>query len=198
MNDGELDMRMDTDGGRTAADIVNTCPEKKLAEIIFNYGEERHANRIASAIVANRPITRTLQLAEIIKSSVPSGYGKTGGHPAKRTFQAIRIATNNELENIEKFLAGAIGVLKDGGRLATISFHSLEDRIVKQKFKFESTECVCDKNIPQCVCGHSAGIKIITKKPIEPTEDEIRANNRSASAKLRVIEKIKGGNNDRS
>ena len=193
MHDGELDMRMDTDGGHTAADIVNDYPEKKLADIIFNYGEERYANRIAQAIVANRPITRTLQLSDIIKDAVPSGYGKTGGHPAKRTFQAIRIAVNNELDNIEKFLAGALSVLKPKGRLAVITFHSLEDRIVKQKFKLEAAYCICDKDMPQCVCGHQASVKIITKKPIEPAEDEIKNNPRSGSAKLRVAEKIKGG-----
>jgi 16S rRNA (cytosine1402-N4)-methyltransferase len=193
MNDGELDMRMDTDGGHTAADIVNNYPEKKLAEIIFDYGEERYANRIASSIVANRPIMRTAQLAEIIKNAVPSGYGKTGGHPAKRTFQALRIAVNNELDSIDKFLTGALSSLKVGGRLAVITFHSLEDRIVKQKFKTESADCICDRNIPQCVCGHKAGIKLITKKPITPNDEEIRQNPRSSSAKLRVAEKIKGG-----
>jgi 16S rRNA (cytosine1402-N4)-methyltransferase len=190
MNDGELDMRMDTEHGHTAGDIVNSYPEKKLAEIIYNYGEERYANRIASSIVANRPITRTVQLAEIIKNAVPSGYGKTGGHPAKRTFQAIRIAVNNELDSIEKFLTGALSVLKVGGRLAVITFHSLEDRIVKQKFKLESSDCICDKNFPQCVCGHTASIKLINKKPITPSDDEVRQNPRSGSAKLRVAEKI--------
>ena len=190
MNDGVLDMRMDTASGRTAADIVNTYPEKKLAEIIYNYGEERYANRIAQEIAANRPVMRTLQLAEIIKNAVPAGCGKTGGHPAKRTFQAIRIAVNNELENIEKFLSGALSVLKDKGRLAVITFHSLEDRIVKQKFKLEASDCICDKNMPQCICGHKAGVNIITKKPIEPNEEEIAVNPRSGSAKLRVAEKI--------
>jgi 16S rRNA (cytosine1402-N4)-methyltransferase len=134
MRDADLDMRMDTEDGHTAADIVTEYPEKKLADIIFRFGEERYANRIASAIVANRPVTRTLQLAEIIKAAVPAGYGKTGGHPAKRTFQSIRIAVNRELESIEKFLPAAVAALKKGGRLAVITFHSLEDRIVKQAF----------------------------------------------------------------
>jgi 16S rRNA (cytosine1402-N4)-methyltransferase len=191
MHDGALDMRMDASAGRTAGDIVNTYPEKKLAEIIYNYGEERYANRIAQEIAANRPITRTLQLAEIIKGAVPAGYGKTGGHPAKRTFQALRIAVNNELESIEKFLPAALGVLKDKGRLAVITFHSLEDRIVKQQFKLEAADCICNKDMPQCVCGHKANIKIITKKPIEPSKEEIAGNPRSGSAKLRVAEKIR-------
>jgi 16S rRNA (cytosine1402-N4)-methyltransferase len=190
MNDGPLDMRMDRDQKITADDVVNRYDEKKLANIIYTYGEERYSRRIAAAIVKNRPITMTLRLAEIIKSAVPQSYGKTGGHPAKRTFQAIRIEVNQELLSIEKFLDGAIKCLKPGGRLAVIAFHSLEDRIVKQKFRLEATDCICRPKIIQCVCGHKASVKLLTKKPIYPTIKEIESNPRSASAKLRIVAKL--------
>lgn len=185
--DAPLDMRMDTDATKTADDVVNGYPEGKLADLIFNYGEERYAKRIAAAIVAHRPIRSTGQLSEVITKAVPAGYGKTGGHPAKRTFQAIRIEVNQELESIKRFLDGAIKMLKPGGRLAVISFHSLEDRLVKQKFKLEATDCLCPPKTPQCICGHHASIKLLTKKPICPTIEEIKSNPRSASAKLRVV-----------
>ena len=185
--DAPLDMRMDTDANKTAADIVNGYPEGKLADVIFNYGEERYAKRIAAAIVAHRPIRSTGHLVEVITNAVPAGYGKTGGHPAKRTFQAIRIEVNQELDSIKRFLDGAIKMLKPGGRLAVISFHSLEDRLVKQKFKLEATDCLCPPKTPQCICGHKASIKLLTKKPICPTIEEIKNNPRSASAKLRVV-----------
>ncbi len=187
--DAPLDMRMDTDSGKTAFDIVNGYTESKLADIIWQYGEERYSRRIASSIVASRPINTTLELSEIISNAVPSGYGKTGGHPAKRTFQAIRIEVNQELESIKKFLQGAINCLNKNGRLAVISFHSLEDRIVKQKFKLESTDCICPPKIPQCICGHISSIKVLTKKPICPIIKELQENPRSASAKLRIISK---------
>jgi 16S rRNA (cytosine1402-N4)-methyltransferase len=131
-----------------------------------------------------------LELAELIKDAVPAGYGKTGGHPAKRTFQAIRIAVYRELESVENFLPAAAAALKKGGRLAVITFHSLEDRIVKQAFKEMAADCICDKNIPECVCGHRAIVKLITKKPITPTEEEIKSNPRSSSAKLRIVEAL--------
>jgi 16S rRNA (cytosine1402-N4)-methyltransferase len=185
--DAPLDMRMDTDQDITAADIVNGYSAAKLADIIFNYGEERYSRRIADAIVKSRPIKTTLQLAEIISAAVPAGYGKTGGHPAKRTFQAIRIEVNQELESIRKFLTEAINCLRPSGRLAVITFHSLEDRIVKWKFKAEAADCLCPPDIPQCVCGHKATVKLLTKKPIIPTIKEVKNNPRSASAKLRIV-----------
>lgn len=188
--DAPLDMRMDTDESRTADTVVNSYPEGKLADIIWEYGEERYARRIAAAIVASRPIKSTGHLVEVIKNAVPSGYGKTGGHPAKRTFQAIRIEVNQELESIQKFLDGAIQMLKPNGRLAVISFHSLEDRIVKQTFKRAATDCVCPPKIPQCICHHQATVKLLTKKPICPTIEETISNPRSSSAKLRVICKL--------
>lgn len=185
--DAPLDMRMDTDGSLTADTVVNHYPEGRLADLIFAYGEERYAKRIAAAIVAHRPIRSTGHLSEVITNAVPSGYGKTGGHPAKRTFQAIRIEVNQELASIKQFLDGAIQMLKPGGRLAVISFHSLEDRLVKQKFKLEATDCICPPKTPQCICGHRASIKLLTKKPICPTIEETKTNPRSASAKLRVV-----------
>ncbi len=188
--DAPLDMRMDTDETRTADSVVNGYPEGRLADLIWNYGEERYARRIAAAIVAARPIKSTGHLVDVIKNAVPSGYGKTGGHPAKRTFQAIRIEVNQELESIQKFLDGAIEMLKPNGRLAVISFHSLEDRIVKQTFKRAATDCLCPPKIPQCICQHRASVKLLTKKPICPTIEETRFNPRSSSAKLRVICKL--------
>ena len=188
--DAPLDMRMDTDENKTADTVVNHYPEGKLADIIWQYGEERYSRRIAAAIVTARPIRSTGHLVEVIKNAVPSGYGKTGGHPAKRTFQAIRIEVNQELESIQKFLDGAIEMLKPDGRLAVISFHSLEDRIVKQTFKLAATDCVCPPKIPQCICQHKATVKLLTKKPICPTIEETISNPRSTSAKLRVICKL--------
>ena len=188
--DAPLDMRMDTDAELTAEEVVNGYSVKHLTDIISKYGEERYAGRIASAIVSARPIRSTGHLTQVITNAVPAGYGKTGGHPAKRTFQAIRIEVNQELGSIEKFIDGALAVLKPQGRLAVISFHSLEDRIVKQKFKLAATECICPPKIPQCICGHHATIKLLTKKPICPTIQETKSNPRSASAKLRIIEKL--------
>ena len=188
--DAPLDMRMDTDETKTADTVVNHYPEGKLADIIWQYGEERYSRRIAAAIVAARPIRSTGHLVEVIKNAVPSGYGKTGGHPAKRTFQAIRIEVNQELESIQKFLDGALEMLKPDGRLAVISFHSLEDRIVKQTFKRAATDCICSPKIPQCICQHKATVKLLTKKPICPTIEETISNPRSTSAKLRVICKL--------
>ena len=190
VHDAPLDMRMDTDARLTADTVVNGYPEKKLADVIFNYGEERYSRRIAAAIVAHRPIRTTGQLSQVIAAAVPSGYGRTGGHPAKRTFQAIRMEVNQELKSIEQFLDGAIKVLKPAGRLAVITFHSLEDRLVKQKFKTEATDCLCPPKIPQCICGHRASIKLLTKKIICPTIEETKINPRSSSAKLRVIGKL--------
>jgi len=188
--DGELDMRMDRTGKLTAYHVVNMYPADKLFTIIRDFGEERYARRITEAITKARPVKTTLELAEIIKSAVPGSYFKTGGHPAKRTFQAIRIEVNNELVALEKFVKDGVKLLKKGGRIAIITFHSLEDRIVKQTLKTLAADCLCPPRTPFCICGHRASVKILTKKPIEPTEAEQKSNSRSHSAKLRVAEKI--------
>jgi len=190
MTDAPLDMRMDRDADLSAYHVVNLYAPERLFRLIRDFGEERYARRITENIVASRPINTTLELAEVIKASVPGNYYKTGGHPAKRTFQAIRIEVNNELGSIEKFIRGGVARLNKGGRIALISFHSLEDRIVKQTFKQLASECLCPPRTPICICGHKATLKILTKKPIEPTEAELKQNPRSHSAKLRVAEKI--------
>jgi 16S rRNA (cytosine1402-N4)-methyltransferase len=190
MTDAPLDMRMDTTQELTAYNVVNQYPAERLLTIIRGLGEERYARRITEGIIKARPIKTTLELAEVCKSAVPGNYYKTGGHPAKRTFQAIRIHVNNELDIIEKFIKDSTDKLAKGGRIAIISFHSLEDRIVKQTFKTLATNCICPPRIPMCICGHKATLKILTKKPIEPTEAEIKTNPRSHSAKLRVAERI--------
>jgi len=191
MADAPLDMRMDQKRGIVSAHhVVNVYPVDRLFAIIRDYGEERYARRIAEAIAKRRPIRTTLELAEVIKAAVPGSYYQTGGHPAKRTFQAIRIQVNGELDVIEKFIRDSAARLQKGGRIAVISFHSLEDRIVKHTFKTLATDCLCPPRAPICICGHKAAIKILTKKPIEPSEAESRANPRSHSAKLRVAEKI--------
>jgi 16S rRNA (cytosine1402-N4)-methyltransferase len=189
--DGPLDMRMNPGSGESAADLVNSLPEGELANLIFRYGEEPSSRRIAKAIVQARPIYRTGQLAQIIAGAVPRKAGKQAGkkiHPATRTFQALRIAVNDELEALERALPQALGLLKPGGRLAVISFHSLEDRIIKQYFKQEAQDCICPPEQPICTCRHKSIITIITKKPITPSLAEIDANPRARSAKLRVVE----------
>ena len=190
MTDGPLDMRMNPDQKFTAADLVNNAKESYLKFIIKEYGEERFAGRIASAIVSSRPFNSTLQLSKVIENSVPGAYYRTGGHPAKRTFQALRIEVNKELEALESFLHKAVDALNPGGRLAVISFHSLEDRIVKQTFKHYASSCLCPPKSPQCICGHKAKLKIITKKPITASKEELKINPRASSAKLRVAEKL--------
>lgn len=190
--DGPLDMRMDDTGGDTAADLVNHLGETELADLIYQYGEERYSRRIARAIVKARPIRRTNQLVEIIQKAVPfaGGKGKARIHPATRTFQALRIAVNDELGALERALPQAIELLKPGGRLAVISFHSLEDRIVKQYFRREAQDCICPPDQPVCTCRHKATVRIITKRPIMPSLAEVNANPRARSAKLRVVESI--------
>jgi 16S rRNA (cytosine1402-N4)-methyltransferase len=185
--EGNLDMRFDPSNPLTAAYLVNGTPEGELAELLFTYGEERHSRLIAKAIVAARPITNSLQLARII-TSVSNPHGKI--HPATRTFQALRIVVNDELNSIENVLPQAILALVSGGRLAVISFHSLEDKIVKNYIKKESIDCVCPPRQPICNCGHKALIKVVNKHPIQPNDQEVMFNPRSRSAKLRVIEKI--------
>ncbi len=191
-NDAPLDMRMSKEG-ISAADLVNSLDVQELTRIFRDYGEEKFAYKIAQKIVNEREngrIETTLELAEIISNSVPAAY-KRNGHPARRCFQALRIAVNGELECIEKTLIDAFEHLNIGGRIAVITFHSLEDRIVKRCFAELCKGCVCPPDIPVCVCGRTPRGKLVSRKPIEPTEEEIKNNQRSRSAKLRVIEKIK-------
>ena len=192
MHDAPLDMRMDTDSPLSAYEVVNEYTEQKLKEIIYEYGEERFAPRIASAICKRREsesIKTTGELTDIIKSAIPATARADGPHPAKRTFQAIRIEVNAELDAIKPLIEAAAKNLSAGGRIAIISFHSLEDRIVKQTYRSLATGCTCPKDFPVCVCGKKPLIKEITKKPILPTVGELEYNPRARSAKLRVAEK---------
>ncbi len=186
-HDAPLDMRFDPASLTTAADLVNTLPGDELADLIYRFGEERASRRIARAILKARPLQTTRQLAAVIDGVLPR---KGRIHPATRTFQALRIAVNEELERVENVLPQAVAALKSGGRLAIISFQSLEDRIVKTYFRRESRDCVCPPKQPVCACGHKATLKIISRKPIIPGEAEITANPRARSAKLRVAEKL--------
>jgi 16S rRNA (cytosine1402-N4)-methyltransferase len=185
--DGPLDMRMNPEADLTADDLVNGLAEVELSRIIYEYGEERHARRIARAISTQRPICSTRELASLIERLLGHG-GRI--HPATRTFQALRIAVNHELESLEAALPQAIHLLAPGGHLVVIAFHSLEDRIVKQFMQQESRDCICPPRIPKCVCGHRATLRRVTKKPIRPSEDEIRNNPRSRSARMRVAERL--------
>lgn len=190
--DAPLDMRMDVRNAYTAADIVNDYEEMQLFRIIRDYGEDRFAKNIAKHIVAYRQkkrIETTFELVEIIKASIPMRLQMTSGHPAKRTFQAIRIELNKELEVLKDSLSMMVDRLKPNGRLSIITFHSLEDRIVKNMFKEWEDPCTCPKNFPVCVCGNISFGKVVTKKPILPSESELSQNSRSKSAKLRVFEK---------
>lgn len=191
--DAKLDMRMDRSKAFSAYELVNTYAEEELERVIRDYGEEKFAKSIARHIAKARedkPITTTKELEKIILSSVPRYRGQDGKSNVQRTFQAIRIEVNGELDALSEFIVKAVNKLKSGGRLEIISFHSLEDRIVKQKFKELATGCICPPDFPICVCGHKATVKIITKHPVEATEAELKINSRSASAKLRVIEKL--------
>ncbi|MBR1813473.1 MAG: 16S rRNA (cytosine(1402)-N(4))-methyltransferase RsmH [Lachnospiraceae bacterium] len=190
--DAPLDMRMDQRESLTAADIVNGYSEKELARLIYDYGEDPAARSIARHIVRHRekkPITTTLELADIVRESVPPKVRMTGGHPAKRTFQAIRIACNRELEVLENTLGSMIEALTPGGRIAVITFHSLEDRIVKNAFKTAENPCICPPDFPVCVCGRKSKGRVVTRKPILPSEEELAVNSRSSSAKLRIFER---------
>lgn len=192
MNDAPLDMRMDQNSGFTAGDVVNTYSEKELAKIIRDYGEERWATRIAAFVVRARKeknIETTGELVQIIKNAIPASARRDGPHPAKRTFQAIRIEVNDELGQLKRAVADFIDVLAPGGRLAIITFHSLEDRIVKEAFNKRANPCTCPPELPVCVCGKVADVKKITKKPVTPGDEETETNPRSRSAKLRVLEK---------
>lgn len=187
-DDGPLDMRFDQRGGLTAADILNTWDEEEIADIIFRYGEDHFSRRIARAIVAARPLGSTKVLAEIVSRAIPGGH-REKIHPATRTFQALRIAVNDELAQLEAALPVAIDLLRPGGRLAVISFHSLEDRIVKNTLRTEASDCICPPEQPICTCDHEARIRLITRKPIVASESETARNPRSRSARLRVGEK---------
>ena len=186
--DGPLDMRFDPGQLVTAADIVNTLPEGELAHLLESYGEERYGRRIAHSIVRERPVTTTLELAQIVERAVPGMRGRI--HPATRAFQALRIAVNHELDNLEMALAQAVDLLGFDGRLVVISYHSLEDRIVKQFMQRESRDCICPPQTPRCICGHKASLRLINKKVITPSPAEIKLNPRSRSARLRAAERI--------
>lgn len=193
MHDAELDMRMNTDSPLTAYKVVNEYTENELKRIIYDYGEERFAPKIASAICKQRSLSdikTTFELADIIKGAIPKAARIDGPHPAKRTFQAIRIEVNRELDVIEPLIKAAASLLNSSGRIAVISFHSLEDRLVKQSFRSLSSGCTCPRDFPVCVCGKKPTVNDITKKPILPTSEEIEKNPRSRSAKLRICEKI--------
>lgn len=192
MKDAPLDMRMDKTSPFSAYDVVNRYSEKELERVIREYGEEKWASRIAKFIVEERKkgdIKTTSQLVEIIKKAIPASARRTGPHPAKRTFQAIRIEVNEELKDLDKALEDMVEVLRGKGRIAVITFHSLEDRIVKNTFKKLENPCTCPPGLP-CTCGKQPVIKIITKKPILPSKEEVEENPRSRSAKLRVAEKL--------
>ena len=193
MHDAPLDMRMDRSGGLTAYEVVNTWPEAELKRILYTYGEERYAPRIAAAIEkrrAEKPIETTLELAEIIRGAMPPQALREKQHPAKRSFQAIRIAVNDELAAVEQMLTAAVDRLNPGGRLAVITFHSLEDRIVKSAFQAAAQGCTCPKEFPVCVCGKTPKVRILTRHPIVADEAELAENPRARSAKLRVAERI--------
>lgn len=193
MTDAPLDMRMDKTAALSAYEVVNGWEEERIKKILYEYGEERYAPRIAAAIVrqrAVRPIATTLELVDVIRQAMPAAGLREKQHPAKRTFQAIRIAVNDELSAIFEMLSGAADRLNPGGRLCVISFHSLEDRIVKNAFASREHGCTCPKDFPVCVCGFQQTLKTITKKPIVPDARELEINPRSRSAKLRIAERV--------
>ena len=193
LHEGRLDMRMDRRQKLSAYEVVNTHPKEKLVEILYKYGEESNAKNIVQKIIEAReksPIETTMELKNIVESAFPKKviYGKGG--VSKQTFQAIRIEVNGELEGLEQALQNLVDLLGKGGRMAVISFHSLEDRIVKNLFKNLSTDCICPPKTPVCICGHKASVKLINKKPITASKEELEFNPRSSSAKLRIIEKL--------
>ncbi|MCL2588522.1 MAG: 16S rRNA (cytosine(1402)-N(4))-methyltransferase RsmH [Oscillospiraceae bacterium] len=193
MQDAPLDMRMDQSAALTAYEVVNSWSEAELKRILFAYGEERYAPRIAKAVVANREaaaIETTGQLVDVIKSAMPASALREKGHPAKRSFQAIRIAVNDELGAVEDMLESAVERLKPGGRLAVISFHSLEDRLVKNAISRREKGCTCPRDFPVCVCGFQPTLRAVTRKATQPSDEETEQNPRARSAKLRVAERI--------
>jgi 16S rRNA (cytosine1402-N4)-methyltransferase len=193
MHDGPLDMRMDTDCDFDASNIVNDSSELELTRILKDYGEEKWAARIAKFIIEERKngrIDTTFKLVDIIKRAIPAAARREGGHPAKRTFQALRIAVNDELEVLEQAVKNAADILKPGGRLVVITFHSLEDRIVKIAFNNMEKPCTCPPKLPVCVCGKEPLLKVITRKPVTAGDEELETNTRSKSAKLRAAERV--------
>ncbi len=193
MQDAPLDMRMNRDNSFSAYDVVNTYSSDELFKVIKDYGEEKFARRIANFIVerrAEKPIETTLELVDIIKDAIPAKARREGPHPAKRTFQAIRIEVNGELRILNKAIEDGVNRLSKGGRMAIITFHSLEDRIVKLKFRELADPCTCPKEFPMCVCGKKPLVKLVSRKAINPSKEEVEENPRSRSAKLRVIERI--------
>ena len=193
MHDGPLDMRMDADRDYNASDIVNNASEQELIRIISDYGEEKWAVRIAKFIIEERKngrIETTFKLVDIIKRAIPAAARREGGHPAKRTFQALRIAVNDELEVLEQAVKDAVDILKPGGRLVVITFHSLEDRIVKTVFNNIERPCTCPPQLPICMCGKVPLLKVVTRKPVTAGEEELESNTRSKSAKLRAAERV--------
>ncbi len=193
MQDAPLDMRMDPANPLTAMDLVNEMPEQELSKIIWEYGEERWAKRIAKFIVTRRQVKRietTAELVDVIKAAIPAGARREGPHPAKRTFQALRITVNNELGAFAAALDAAIDRLASGGRLAAITFHSLEDRIAKEKFLTWGGRCTCPQELPVCVCGAAARVRNLTRKPLVPQQQELELNPRARSAKLRAVERL--------
>lgn len=193
MADGDLDMRMDQSQALSAKEVVNTYSVEELTRIFYAYGEERYSKRIAENIVRQRqaqPITRTVQLSDIIKQAMPAAAKKEKQHPAKRVFQAIRIEVNGELDAVEQAVKYGIELLNPGGRIAVMSFHSLEDRIVKQAFTQAATGCICPKSFPVCICGHKPVVQLITKKALTADDAEVEINPRARSAKLRVAERL--------
>ena len=193
MQDGSLDMRMDTENGLNASDIVNNSSEQELIRILRDYGEEKWAVRIAKFITEERKNSRidtTFKLADIIQRAIPAAARRDGGHPAKRTFQALRIAVNDELQVLEEAVTNAARLLKPGGRLVVITFHSLEDRIVKKIFNNMEKPCTCPPQLPVCACGKEPLLRVITKKPVTAGVEELKTNTRSKSAKLRAAERV--------
>lgn len=189
-SDGPLDMRMDPTRGLAAADVVNTYDERRLARLIQDFGEERFGRRIARAIVRARPLHTTGELAAVVKEAIPAPARRTGPHPARRTFQAIRIEVNGELRSLERALPQSIDALRPGGRVVVISYHSLEDRLVKRHFATETGRCECPPRAPVCTCGARARIRVLTRRPLRAPEDEVARNPRASAAKLRAAERL--------
>ncbi|MDZ7673665.1 MAG: 16S rRNA (cytosine(1402)-N(4))-methyltransferase RsmH [Acidimicrobiales bacterium] len=188
---GPLDMRMDPDDGTTAGDLVNTAEESELVRILRTHGDERHATRIARAIVASRPIRSTEALAEVVRDAIPAPARRTGGHPATRTFQALRIEVNDELGQLERVLGDALDLLVPGGRLAVITYHSGEDKIVARRFRDAAADdCVCPPGVGACRCGGAPSVTLVPRKAQTPSENELEANPRARSARLRVVEQL--------
>lgn len=190
--DAPLDMRMNPQAGVTAADVVNQAEEAELVRIFFEYGEERYSRRIVRKILARRseePITRTAELAELVRQAIPGGFKPGRIHPATRVFQALRIHVNEELEQVRNGVAAGIELLRPGGRLVVISFHSLEDRIVKHLFRDQSKGCICPPRLPICQCGHTPKVKVLTRRGVRASDEEININARSRSAILRAVER---------